>query len=423
MGHTVAIRGGRVIDPANKVDRLADVLIEDGRIKQVGERLTGDETVDAGGRLVTPGLIDTHVHLRDPGNPEEETIATGSAAAIRGGFTTICVMPDTDPPIDGQDTAEFVMLLGERAAHARIRPLGAITKGRQGETLAELGSLAQAGVVAFTDDRTPDAEIMRAALSYARMLGKPVISRPEDPALARGGIVRESAVSALLGLPAIPAVAEEIIVDRDIRLAALTGGHVHLSLISTQGAVDIIRRARTGRARVTASVAVHHLVLTDEALRSFDTNLRVNPPLGTAADADALLSGLADGTIDALVSDHSPRSDEGKEQDFMTAPDGAIGLETAVALVFTRLIHTGRLDLSRAIHAWTAGPARALGLEGLGALTPGAAGDVTVIDPEKEWVIDREQFASRSRNCPFHGWKVKGKPVAAVAGGKVFLNP
>ncbi len=422
----ILIRRGLVIDPASGREETADVLLADGKIAQVGrtgkKEAAGEITeIDAAGLVVAPGLVDMHVHLREPGNEEKETIATGSAAAVAGGVTTVAAMPNTSPPVDNVASAEFVILQGRRAGKANIFPIGAITKGRAGVELAEIGRLAAVGAVAFSDDGAPvqNAEVMRRALSYARMFGKPVIDHCEDKDLFGEGVMHEGAVSTRLGLPGIPAVAEEIMVERNIALAEATGGHIHLAHLSTARAADAVRRAKARGVAVTAEVTPHHLALTDDAVAGYDAVYKMNPPLRTRADVEAMAAGLADGTIDCVASDHAPHTREEKEQEFIRAPFGVIGMETMLGVVWTALGKTRRMDWQALLMRMSAAPAAILGLAGKGRIEPGADADIVLIDPKKEWTVDPMKFLSRSRNCPFAGQTLTAKAVLTIVGGDV----
>ncbi len=418
---TLLIKGGRVIDPSQDLDQVADILIAEGKVEALGEmRASAEEVIDAKGLIVSPGLIDMHVHLREPGKAEEETIASGSGAAVAGGFTTVCCMPNTEPAVDSQASAEFVFLQAQRAARANIYPIGAITKGRQGKGLAEMGGLIQGGAVAFSDDGDciKDAAVMRWALEYAKMLKKPIIDHCEDKDLSEEGVIHEGFVSTVLGLPGMPAAAEEVMVSRDLILTEYTGGHVHIAHISTSGSVDLVRRARARGVPVTCEATAHHLTLTDECVKTFDTNFKMNPPLRTARDVAALRKGLADGTIDCLVSDHAPHALEEKDVEFTLAPFGVIGMETLLPIVITELVEKGVLSINEVIAKLTVNPARILDLP-KGTLTVGADADITIIDPKVEWQIDVEKFKSKSRNCPFHGRKVTGRARFTIVGGEI----
>ncbi len=431
--NTFAIRGGRVIDPAPGLDTVADVLIEDGRIVAVGKD-TGKgaaQSIDASGLVVTPGFVDIHCHLREPGLEHKETIETATLAAARGGFTTVCAMPNTQPAIDSAATVEYVLRAAASAGHARVLPVAAVTKGRAGKELAEFADLAAAGAIAFSDDGDPvaGAHLMRRALEYAGMLGRPIIDHCEDHAL--GGVMHEGWVSARLGLKGAPAAGEESIVARNIALAALTGGHVHLAHLSAAGSVELVRAARARGLRVTAEVTPHHLALTDEAVMgaadgeaalAYDTNAKVNPPLRGEADVAACVQGLADGAIDCIATDHAPHATEDKLCEFDLAASGISGLETALGLCLS-LVHDGRITLPQLIERMTIAPVRALGLgrrcEGLGTLAIGAPADVTIFDPDSEWTVDPLQFASKGRNTPLAGRTLRGRVVATVYGGTV----
>jgi len=418
---TILIRGGRVIDPASGRDEVADVLIEGPRIARVG-RVTrkADEVIEAEGLIVAPGLIDMHVHLREPGKQEEETIASGSAAAVAGGFTTVACMPNTDPAVDNEASAEFVFLQAERAGLANVYPIGAITKAQAGKELAEIGQLSRAGAVAFSDDGfcVADSGLMRQALEYAKMFDKPIIDHCEDTNLSQNGVMHEGYYSMVLGLPGIPAASEEVMVARDLILAEMTEGHLHVAHVSTRGSVELIRQAKRRGVNVTCEVTAHHLALTDECVTSFDPRYKMNPPLRTAEDVQALREGLADGTIDCIVSDHAPHATEEKQVEFSYAPFGVIGMESLLPVVITTLIEPGILTWPQAIAKMTINPARILRLP-KGTLTPGADADLTLIDPKVRWTIDVNQFRSKSRNCPFDGWEVTGRAVTVIVGGEI----
>jgi dihydroorotase len=432
----ILIRGGRVIDPAVGFDATADVYLRDGRVAAVGRTIAapGAAVIDAAGLVVCPGFVDLHTHLREPGFEYKETIASGTRAAAHGGFTTVCAMPNTDPPIDSRAVVDYVRRTAAEQGAARVLVIGTVTKGREGRQLAEMGELAEAGCVAFSDDGSPvaDPALMRRALEYASALGLPVIDHCEDPALAAGGVMHEGWVATRLGLRGQPAAAEEAMVARDIHLAELTGGRLHLAHLSTAGAVALVRAAKARAAPVTAEVTPHHLTLTHEAVLygaggagpAYDTNARVNPPLRTRADVEACIDGLCDNTLDAVATDHAPHAATDKLCEFDLAAPGLIGLETALALVL-RLVHAGRLELATAIARLTVGPARALrldahaGLGGLGTLAPGAPADVAVFDPDARWTVDPGALASRGRNTPFVGMELRGRVVLTVCGGRV----
>jgi dihydroorotase len=422
----ILIEGGRVIDPANKVDDVLDVLIEDGRIAAVGPKHSArdaappDRVLEARGKVVCPGFVDLHVHLREPGREDKETIATGTRAAARGGFTSVCCMPNTHPVNDNQSVTEFILDRAKREGSVNVFPVGAITKGQQGEELAEIGELVRAGCVAISDDGRPvmNAEIMRRALEYASMFGLPVIQHAEDLHLTGKGVMHEGLVSTELGMRGIPAASEAIIVARDILLAELTGSHYHVAHITTAEALRLVRDAKGKGLRVTCEVCPHHFALTDEAVRTFSTNAKMSPPLRSARHLEALKVGLRDGTIDAIATDHAPHTIQEKEQEFDYAPNGIIGLETAFGLTMTMLVEGEVLTLSQAIARLTCKPARIFNLP-KGTLSVGADADVTILDPAREWVVDVKRFASKSRNSPFHGWKLRGEVLATIVGGKV----
>lgn len=422
---TLLIKNGRVIDPANKIDKITNVFVKDGKINAVSNKsFNADEIIDAKGLIVTPGLIDMHVHLREPGKEDEETIASGSNAAINGGITSVACMPNTDPPIDNEASAEFVYLQAKRSGKANVFPIGAITKGRKGEELAEIGQLARGGAVAFSDDGDPvrSAEVMRRGLEYTSMFNKTIISHCENQGMTKDGMMNEGLISTLLGLHGMPSVAEEVMVYRDIALAHFTGGRVHIAHISTAIAVELVRRAKKDGLKVTAEVTPHHITLTDEAIKSvnggFDANLKMNPPLRTEDDRKALLKGLKDGTIDAIATDHAPHSPEEKDVEFDAAPFGVIGIETLLPIVITELVHKKVLTLSQAIAKITINPALILGIP-KGTLSVGREADITIIDINKQWTINPDEFKSKSRNSPFAGWKVKGKAIKVIVGGQI----
>jgi dihydroorotase len=419
---TLCITNGRVIDPSQGLDQVSELWIRGESILAIGAQpqLRADQTIDAIGKIVCPGLIDMHVHLREPGREEDETIATGTAAALAGGVTSVACMPNTEPALDSQAAAEFVYLQAERAGNANVFPVGAITKGRQGQELAEIGGLVEGGAVAFTDDGSPvvSAEIMRRALEYCRMFDKAVLSHCEDVDLTRGGIMNEGFESMRLGLRGMPAAAEEVMVYRDIALAELTGGRLHILHVSTTGSVDLVRRAKWRGVRVTGEACPHHFTLTDQCLRSFDSNYKMAPPLRTQADVQAIQEGLKDGTLDVIATDHAPHAPEKKMRELDQAPNGIIGLETLLPICVVALIEPGHLTWPQLIEKLTLNPARVLSID-RGTLRPGADADVTVLDPTAEWTIDPGQFLSKSRNCPYAGWKVRGRVHAVLVSGEV----
>lgn len=421
----ILIRGGRVIDPSQGLDGAADVLVDGGKIAAVGSSLDagGAEIIEAGGLVVAPGLVDMHVHLREPGREDEETIETGSRAAVAGGFTSIACMPNTRPVIDGDEGVNFVLAKARAAGLARVYPIAAVTKGLEGKLLAEIGSAIKAGAVAVSDDGQPvaDSSIMRRALEYTRMFDRPVISHSEDPALAGRGVMNEGTVSTLLGLRGIPNASEDVAVARDVSLARLTSGRLHIAHASTARTVELVKEAKTLGTRVTCEVTPHHFTLTEEAVRGYGTNTKMKPPLRTEADLAALRHGIATAVIDAIASDHAPHSAEEKDQEYDVAPFGIVGLETSLGLALTELHHGGVVDLPGLVRLMSTNPARILGLPG-GTLKPGSPADLTLFDPAKAWTVDPARFRSASRNTPFSGWKLKGKAVTVIVGGRVLLR-
>jgi dihydroorotase len=420
------LRGGRILDPSQNVDETGDVLLSGGVVEAVGRigeiRRDGDEleTIDCAGRVVSPGFIDVHCHLREPGREEVETIASGARAAAAGGFTAVCAMPNTDPVTDNQAAVGFILSQARRAAAARVYPIGAISIGQKGETLAEFGEMIGAGAVAVSDDGKPvaSAQLMRTALEYARTFGIPVADHCEEPTLAAGGAMNEGLTSARLGLRGIPAEAEEIMAIRDILLARLTGGHIHLCHMSTRGSVELIRWGKERGINVTAEVCPHHLSLTDAAVEGYDTNAKMNPPLRTQADVEALQRAVEDGTIDVIATDHAPHHYDEKEREFADAPNGIVGLETALAVNLTWLVHSGILGLPLLVERMACSPARLFKLPG-GTLRKGALADVTVFDPDAEWTVDPARFASKGRNTPYGGQTLRGRVDLTVVDGRV----
>ncbi len=416
------IRGGRIIDPSQSLDDRLDLLLVEGRIAGLGTSLEVPDdarTIDATGLIVTPGLIDVHVHLREPGGEHKETIASGAHAAACGGFTSICAMPNTDPPIDDPAAVGFVAAEGKRAGYARVYPVGCISVGMKGEQLAEVGEMVDAGAVAITDDGNPvmDSGLMRRALEYAQTFGIPVADHPEDLALSAGGSMNEGLVSSRLGLRGKPNASEDVHILRDLLVAELTGGHIHLQHVSTRHGVEAIRQAKARGVRVTAEASPHHLTLTDEAVDGYRTEAKMNPPLRSEDDRNAVRNGFRDGTLDTYATDHAPHHYDEKEREFDDAPNGIVGLETALGLGL-RLVGEGLVDLPTLVDRMSCAPARAFHLPG-GTLANGGVADVTLIDPEAVWVVDPAAFVSRSRNTPFGGWELKGRAVATLVGGRV----
>jgi dihydroorotase len=420
------IRGGRVVDPSQKLDAAVDVLLAEGLVARVGERLDapeGAEVVDAGGLVVTPGLVDVHVHLREPGGEHKETIESGARAAVAGGFTSVVAMPNTDPPIDAPAAVGYVRGAGLRAGLARVYPSGCITMGQNGEQLTEFGELLAAGAVCVTDDGRPvqGAGMMRMALEYALSFDLPVAVHCEEVALSRGGSMNEGIVATRLGLTGIPNASEDVMIARDLMLAELTGGRLHVQHVATRGGVELIRRAKERGIRVTAEAAPHHFALTDEAVEWYRTDAKMNPPLRSAADRDAVREGVRDGTLDVIATDHAPHHYDEKEQAFEDAPNGIVGLETALGVAFTELVEKGVIDLPTLVERMSCAPARAMKLPG-GTLREGAPGDVTLIDTAREWTVDPAKFRSLSRNTPFAGWTLRGRAVRTIVGGKTAWN-
>lgn len=418
----LAIIGGRVIDPETKMDRMADIFIRDGviiKVEKTKDKIKARKTIDAKGKIVVPGLIDMHTHLREPGREDEETIYTGSCAAVAGGFTSICCMPNTQPPIDNQETVKFVYQKA-KDAKCKIYCVGCITKGQKGEELTEIYDLVRAGVVAISDDglSIANSQVLRNALEYSRMFDLPVISHCEDLNLSACGVMHEGFVSTTLGMCGIPSIAEETIVARDIKLAEFTKARIHIAHVSTEGSVDLIRQAKKRGIKVTCEATPHHFTLTDQIIRTFDTNAKVNPPLRTKRDVEAIKRELSDGTIDCIATDHAPHSIEEKEVEFDAAPFGMVGLETALGLVVTELINKKVLSWAQAIAKMTVNPARILNLKA-GRIKKNFPADITIIDPKASWIADPTKFQSKSKNSPFGGRKLRGKVCCTIVDGKV----
>ena len=423
------LKGGRVVDPVNGRDGAFDVLVEDGRIGRVGRDLPveGAEVFELKrGWIVSPGLIDIHVHLREPGQEHKETVATGTRSAVAGGFTAVACMPNTDPVNDHAGITQFILKKAAEAGLARVYPIGAVSIGSAGEQLAELGEQKAAGCVAFTDDGRPVATalLMRRALEYAGMLGVAVIDHCEDPSLKADGVAHEGYFASQLGLRGIPGEAESIMVERDVSLAELAQAHVHIAHMSARQSLRAVRAGKERGVRVTCEVSPHHFTLTDEALDGpvkYDTNLKMNPPLREAADRDAMLEGIADGSVDVIATDHAPHHADEKMVEFDRAPFGIVGLETAVSIVFDRLVHSGRIPVRRMIELLSVNPAAVMHLPG-GALTEGAAADITILDPDAAVTIRAAGLQSKSRNTPFEGWQLRGGVVATIVGGRVLYR-
>ncbi|NBV84968.1 MAG: dihydroorotase [Verrucomicrobia bacterium] len=420
MPNSLLLKNGRVIDPANRRDAVGDVLILDGRIVSSDAPVPGDvEVLDCSGLVVAPGLVDLHVHFREPGQSAKETIASGARAAAAGGFTSVVCMPNTSPSLDSASTVAWLLEKARAEACVRVYATGALSKGIAGEEMAPIGALKKAGVVALTDDGRciQNHELMRRALEYAKMFGLTVMDHCQDYSLVGKGVMHEGYWSTVLGLPGWPAAGEELIVQRNALLAELTGTAVHCQHLSAAGSVRALREARKRGVPLSGEVCPHHIALTDEALKGYDTNFKMNPPLRSQEHVEALLEGIADGTITVLASDHAPHCGFEKEVEFDQAPFGILGLETQLGLFLDILVHKRKvLDISRLIELYTVNPAQLLGLDA-GTLSPGALGDVTVIDPGLEWRVDREASFSLSRNTPFHGWELKGRAVRTIVGG------
>jgi len=420
------LKGGRLIDPSQDHDDVADLLIVDGKVEGSGKDITppdGAEVIDASGKVVAPGLVDIHVHLREPGREEAETVATGAQAAAAGGFTSVCAMPNTDPVTDNQAAVGFIVKQAAAARAARVYPIGAISVGQKGEQLAEFGEMVHAGAVAVSDDGHPveSSHLMRTALEYALSFGIPVTEHCEDPVLAKTGVMHAGVVATRLGLRGIPSAAEDIMVARNVLLGELTGGHIHLCHISTQRSVELIRWGKERGVNVTAEATPHHFALTHEACDDYDTNAKMNPPLRAQSDVEAVREGLKDGTLDAVATDHAPHHYEAKDRDFDDAPFGVIGLETALGLGLTELVDRGYLSLPELIHRMSTRPANIFHLPA-GTLRRGAPADVVVFDPEVRWTVDPTSFLSKSRNTPFAGWELAGRVERTLVGGEVVFS-
>lgn len=422
ISQKILIKNGRLIDPKNAVDTITDLLIDDFHVRQIGPDLSSADAnvIDASGKIVAPGLIDLHVHFRQPGDEEEETIASGSAAAVAGGFTSVVCMPNTNPPIDEATAVEFVHRMGRQARKTFIYVMGAITKERAGKELAEIGLMAQAGAIGFTDDGcgVQDTGVMLRAMKYASMFNCVISQHCEDKALARNGVMNAGYKATVLGLPGLDPLAEELMLWRDIQLVKKTGIRYHAQHISTAGSVKIIRQAKAEGLPVTCEVTPHHLLLTDDCISDYDTNYKVNPPLRTQNDIDALKQAIRDGLIDALATDHAPHLQSEKELEFLAAPCGIAGLECALPLYRKALIDEGVCDWSQMLSMLTWRPAGVIRVE-KGSLAVGDRADIVIIDSEAEWIVDAHAFYSKSRNCPYHGWKVKGKVLCTMVAGEI----
>jgi len=423
------IRGGHIIDPSQGIDQIGDLLIAEGKIVQAGGTvpLSKAQNLDATGLVICPGFIDLHCHLREPGFEDKETIATGTKAAAIGGFTTVCCMANTEPPLDTPAAVDWVKQKTSKDSLVAVLPIGCITKGRKGEELTDMAGLTEAGVVAFSDDGDPVASswLMRRAMEYSRDLGLPIIDHCEDKALSDNGLINEGQVSGNLGLKGIPAAAEEVMVARDLILAKLTKARIHIAHVSTKGSVELIRRAKEEGISVTVEVTPHHLTLTEERIagespnKSFDSNAKVNPPLRTKEDVEALIEGLKDGVIDAIATDHAPHSLADKNCGLELAAFGISGFETAFGCLMS-LVHQGEISLTRMISKLTCEPAKVIGRNGeLGTLKVGAPANITILDPDREWIVNSRNFASKGKNTPYDGYKFKGKVMATIVSGRI----
>ena len=423
------IKNGRMVDPANKIDDTLDIFIDHGKILRIAkniapERVRGHigkfQIIDVSGKIIAPGFIDMHAHLREPGQESKETIATGCKAAACGGFTALACMPNTEPVNDNKIVTHYIVTKALKEGCVRVYPVGAITRGLKGESLADIGELKSAGVVAISDDGEPvmNAEVMRRALEYVKIFDLPVISHCEDKNLSRHGLMHEGYTSTRLGLSGIPSAAEEVMVARDLMLAQMTSSRLHIAHVSAAGSVDLIRKAKTRGVKVTCEVTPHHFSLTDKAVTTFDTNTKVNPPLRSQEDRDALREGLRDGTVDVIATDHAPHDKMAKDIEYTLAANGIVGLETAVSLTLNELIHTNILTISQAVAKLSTNPAQILGLRA-GAIKEGEEADLTILDLNREVIVNPKTFQSKSRNTPFAGWKLKGGPIMTIVAGKV----
>ena len=417
----ILIKGGRVISPAQQLDDTCDVLIEKGKIAAIGKDLDaqGAEIIDADGKIVVPGLVDIHVHLRDPGLEYKEDIASGTLSAVTGGFTSIACMPNTKPVNDNQSVTKYILNKVKEEGHCRVFPIASISKGLQGESMTEMGELKGLGVYGVSDDGKPvsNAQLMRRAMEYAKPFGITIVTHAEDLELVGSGVMNEGPVSTELGLKGIPWVAEDAATAREIMLAEFTGAHLHVAHVSTKGSIDLVRQAKKRGVNVTCEATPHHFTLTDEAVRGYNTNAKMNPPLRSAEDREAVRQGIADGTVDAIATDHAPHHIDEKNVEFNIAMNGIVGLETALPLSL-QLVEDGLIDLPKAVALLTCGPAAALGIPA-GQLEEGGVADVTVIDPELEWTVDAQKLVSKSKNTPFDGWKMKGVALCTIVGGKI----
>jgi len=423
---SVLVRGGRIVDPSQSLDKKGDLLIVDGKIEAISDEIGRMEEaieLDARDQIVAPGLIDVHVHFREPGGEHKETIETGVRAAVAGGITAVCTMPNTDPVTDDPAGIRFVLAQAEKAAGARVYPLGAISKDQEGKSLAAIGEMVEAGAVGITDDGNPvmNGGLMRMAMEYAKAFGIPVADHPEDLDLSRAGTMNESLNSTRMGLPGKPNISEDIQIIRDLLLSELTDSRVHIQHVSTAYGVEMIRQAKSRGVQVTAEATPHHLILTDSEVDGYNTNAKMNPPLRSSEDRDAVVQGFSDGTLCVYATDHAPHHYDEKEQTFADAPNGIVGLETSLGIGLTYLVAQGIVDLSTLVDRMSCTPARAFNLPG-GTLKRGSIGDVTIIDPNVIWSVDSNEFMSKSRNTPFEGLKLKGRASKTIVGGKIVWN-
>lgn len=424
----IMLKNGRLIDPVSGRDEVLDIHLVNGRIEKLGKALpapSSSQEIDLKGKIIAPGFLDMHVHLREPGFEHKETILTGCTSAAAGGFTAVACMPNTNPAIDDESVIKFIQEKAQKAllGLVDVYPIAAVTLGRKGEQMAPLAELATAGAVAFTDDGDPvhDAEIMRRALEYAKMFNKPIIQHAQDLPLTKGGVMNEGFNATTLGLPGMPAIAEDIMVARDVRLAQYTSGQYHVAHMSTAGCVEIVRRAKSKKLNVTCEVTPHHFTLTDDAVRSYDTNTKMNPPLRSRDDVEAMCEGLNDGTIDVIATDHAPHSYDEKQVEFQHAPFGIVGLETAIGLTITELFEKNRLALHQIIEKFSTNPRRILHLPAI-TIDEGEQANLTIFDPAVQWVVETRQFKSKSKNSPFNGFKLRGKAVGVINNSQAYWN-
>jgi len=425
MGNRLLLKNGRVVDPSSKLDSTMDILIEDGKIKEIKERIDlkekDVEIIDCSKYIVAPGFIDLHTHLREPGREDEETIESGSLSAVAGGFTSICCMPNTDPPNDCKEVTEFIIRRGKEVGLVNIFPIASVTKGRKGEEIVEMAELSRSGVVGFSEDGScvKSSYIMRRAMEWAKFLKKPIMEHAQDPELSADGVMNEGLYSYIHGLRGIPKEAEEIIVSRDIILSKMTGAHLHILHLSSAYSLEMIKRAKKEGINVTVEVSPHHLILSDKDLIPWDSNFKMNPPLASEEDRKALVEGLKDGTIDCIATDHAPHTVDEKMVEFDQAPFGIVGLETAVPLIMDKFVSTGIISVERFVSLFSCNPAKIIGLKNKGSLKPNFDADITIINPTKIKTVDKTKFKSLSRNTPFHGRKLRGWPVITIVGGRI----